>query len=210
MIASFVTQTYVTESGSGLQNGTSWANAFSAAQLQSAINLGVPQVWVAAGTYKPTTGSDRSISFAMKNGVTIYGGFNGTETFLGQRNWNTNITILSGDIGTNLVSTDNSYHVVSNLNLNNTAILDGFTIQGGCDNPASGNGLGAGILNLSSSPVIINCKIINNTVISIDAAASGAALYNSVAILLLAIALSKTTLSKHWICIRDADVPGMA
>ncbi|MCB9297949.1 MAG: hypothetical protein H6559_33220 [Lewinellaceae bacterium] len=27
------------------------------------------QVWVAAGTYKPTTGTDRTISFSLKNGT---------------------------------------------------------------------------------------------------------------------------------------------
>ena len=45
------------------------------------------EIWVAAGTYKPTTGTNRTISFVLKAGVGIYGGFVGTETARGQRNW---------------------------------------------------------------------------------------------------------------------------
>ena len=58
------------------------------------------QVWVAAGTYYPTTGASRTVAFTLKCGVAVYGGFNGTELTLGARNWTTNVTILSGDIGT--------------------------------------------------------------------------------------------------------------
>ncbi|MFF5993837.1 S-layer homology domain-containing protein [Lysinibacillus sp. KU-BSD001] len=37
----------------------------------------------------------------MKNGVAIYGGFNGIETTLAERDYKANETILSGDIGAN-------------------------------------------------------------------------------------------------------------
>jgi hypothetical protein len=50
-----------------------------------------------AGTYKHTATADRTISFALKNGVGVYGGFAGTETMRSQRNPATNVTILSGD-----------------------------------------------------------------------------------------------------------------
>ena len=56
------------------------------------------EVWVAAGTYKPTGGADQTISFNPPAGVKIYGGFAGTETSRGQRDWITNKTILSGDL----------------------------------------------------------------------------------------------------------------
>jgi hypothetical protein len=40
------------------------------------------QIWVAMGTYTPTTGTNQSVSFLLKNGVAIYGGFAGGETAL--------------------------------------------------------------------------------------------------------------------------------
>ena len=43
------------------------------------------QIWVAKGTYTPTTGTDRNASFVLRNGFTVYGGFAGTETQLSQR-----------------------------------------------------------------------------------------------------------------------------
>lgn len=129
---------YVNANATGANSGASWTNAFT--DLQSALNStcpGITQIWVAAGTYKPTSGADRNISFVMKNGLAIYGGFsgNGTETMLSQRNWTTNVTTLSGDIGTVGSATDNSYHVIFNnftsgSPLTNGAVLDGFTITG--------------------------------------------------------------------------------
>ena len=148
---------YVKSNASGLNNGTGWANAYTS--LSSAITAAGQyyEIWVAAGTYKPTAIADRNISFNMKNDVAIYGGFAGTETLLSDRNWASNVTILSGDIGIPGDNTDNSYHVVSNSGLNNTAILDGFTIQGG--NAAD---YGGGIYNVSSLPILTNLNISGN------------------------------------------------
>jgi len=79
-----------------------------------------------SGTYKPTSGTNRTISFQLKNNVALYGGFAGTETLRSQRNSAVNLTVLSGDIGALTVATDNSYHVVTGGGTNNTAVLDGF------------------------------------------------------------------------------------
>jgi len=150
---------YVTPSGAGSKDGSSWANAYDNTQLQTAINeQDVDQVWVAAGTYKPTTGSDRTISFNMKNGVAIYGGFAGTETLLGQRNWTTNLTVLSGDIGIPDDRSDNTYSVVMTSGLDNSARLDGFSIKDG-----NSNTYGGGVYNDSSSPTYANLIISGNS-----------------------------------------------
>jgi hypothetical protein len=158
---------YVNASATGANDGSSWANAyttFQSATTKAVACSTVNQIWVAAGTYKPTTGTDRNISFTMVNNVGIYGGFAGTETAISQRNITNNPTILSGDIGTTGVATDNSYHVISNSGKNNTAILNGFTIQDGYGaNSNTFNGYGAGIFNFGgSTPTIKNCTFMNN------------------------------------------------
>ncbi|GGD41024.1 hypothetical protein GCM10011514_01380 [Emticicia aquatilis] len=152
----------------GLNNGSSWTNAYN--DLQTALtfarnNTCITEIWVAKGTYKP--GTFRNSAFSMINNVTIYGGFSGNETLLSQRNWVTNETILSGDIGTLNNNSDNSYHVVSNGNLNNTAKLDGVIITDGNANVFGTNSLwGGGVLNNGiCSPVFTNCIIRNNTAI---------------------------------------------
>ncbi len=114
--------------------GTSWATAYKDLNLAlAAANYG-DQVWVAQGTYKPTTTTDRTISFQINLAISVYGGFTGVETTLGARNWTTNVTILSGDIGVAGDPSDNTYNVVT-INSNfSSATLDGFTIRDGNGN----------------------------------------------------------------------------
>ncbi|GAB3999539.1 hypothetical protein GCM10028807_50050 [Spirosoma daeguense] len=179
---------YVTQQGAGLRDGSSWSNALGANQLQIAINTaancgGNRQVWVATGTYKSTTGSDRTLSFSMRNGVALYGGFAGTETALTDRpainpvTGQPSSTTLSGDIGSLGNTSDNSFRVISNpasLSLTTTAVLDGFVITGG-----AGGSLGGGMFNDASSPTIRNCSFVNNSVVVTSSSTSrGGAMYN--------------------------------
>ncbi len=123
---------FAVDSGSvtGAPTGKHWSSAF--VTLQDAIdaaelNAG-GDVWVAEGTYYPTTGTDRYISFKMKTDVNIYGGFAGDEHAQGDRDWDANETILSGDIGVRDIEDDNSHHVILGAN---TATLDGFIVEKG-------------------------------------------------------------------------------
>ena len=123
---------------SGLNNGTSWADAYQGSTaVVTALSASVSgdQIWVKAGTYKPTTTTTRTIWHTMKTGVALYGGFAGTETLLSERNIAANVTTLTGDLlgndnGTVTNMADNSYHVVVASSVANTAILDGFSIVG--------------------------------------------------------------------------------
>lgn len=158
-------QVFVNQSAIGTNNGTSWANAFTSLEAALAGTV-TGQVWVAAGTYKPSL---PTVSFVVPGGVSLYGGFVGTETTLSQRNPTANVTRLSGDILGNDIPgnltanrTDNALHVVAVASAQTgTAVIDGFVISGG-NTPTSGiTSSGGGIVALS--PVIVrNCNLNNN------------------------------------------------
>ena len=163
---------YVDQNAGGLDNGSSWANAFT--DLQSALGAATPgyEIWVAAGTYKPTTGTDRSASFSLKKEVEILGGFSGKEALQSERNPQLNVTILSGDIGLPGDPSDNSAHVVQAQSVDGTAVLDGFTIQGGNANGPMTDNAGGGISIFYSNPTLSNLTLENNS------AGTGSAIYN--------------------------------
>ncbi len=165
---------YVRTGAGGSNNGTSWTDAYTSLQDALAAAQSGDKIWVTAGTYKPTTGTDRTATFTLKNNVEIYGGFAGTETSFSQRNVSTNVTTLSGDIGTVNNTADNVYHVVTSNSPANTAVLDGFTISGGNANGTGTNqNVGGGIFIPDSNPILRNLIVENN-----NASSNGGGLYN--------------------------------
>jgi hypothetical protein len=155
-----------------LRDGSTWVTALKTVQvgLQGATLRGGCEVWVAAGTYVP--GTTRDATFQLAAGVSLYGGFAGNEVTRGARNIAYNKTILSGDIGTPGVNTDNVYHVVTGAT---GAVIDGFTITGGMANGAVlADSGGAGMTNVNASPTVANCTFTANT-----AAYFGGGMHNS-------------------------------
>lgn len=161
-------------------NGTSWSNATG--DLAAALNQAKSgtQIWVAYGTYKTTTGNDRNTSFIVKDGVSLYGNFNGTETSIEQRSATSSATILSGEIG-HPGQADNAYNVVYMKNVGENTIIDGFVITAGNANGQAAEGqktrCGGGMFidgeNGSSKPTIRNCEFRKNL------GRDGAAVYNN-------------------------------
>ena len=119
----------------------------TACDLQTAIESAAygSQVHAAEGTYFPSLTGDRFISFTMKIGVAIYGGFPPGGGAWDSRDWQANPSILSGDIGVIGEPSDNSYHVVKGSSVNSEAILDGFTITGGFADSTAPYDSGAGL-----------------------------------------------------------------
>ncbi len=165
-------------------NGSSWATATG--NLQEALQTASAgdQIWVSKGVYLPTTDNNRTISFHIKNGVALYGGFAGSETSIGDRIIKTNYSVLSGEIGTPQ-KTDNTFNVLYTTHATKTTIIDGFIITGGYaggdETSGSRFASGGGMYNEGSAsgnqsnPTIRNCRFIENT------ARDGGALYNNAA-----------------------------
>lgn len=147
---------YVNVNATGTNNGDSWTNAYT--DLQTALSSAFvnDDIWVATGTYKPTQTTTRTISFVMKNGVDIFGGFNGSETSITERDITANPTYLSGDIGAQGDNTDNTYKVVKIQNFTTSFTFDGFRVVSGYDGTSTGKG--AGIYVFNNPGITINIK----------------------------------------------------
>lgn len=168
---------YVKPKKEGLGDGSSWDNAMD--DIQKAINdlaeqAGTPgekgEVWVAAGTYvvqnRITDDTSAPVSLLMKNGISVYGAFKGTEVKRSERieesknlkpwGWNQESIIRgAGFTGSDdakwndndeawNIQNSESYHVVWFAPLpeekeafTDEVYLEGFTIEGGTYNGTS-------------------------------------------------------------------------
>ncbi len=162
---------YVDEDATaGNDNGSSWPDAYLKLQDALAEADVCDQIWVSEGTYTPAASFSASATFTLVNGVTVYGGFDGTD----ERDWAdpNNETILSGLFDPNEVD----FVVTADADVR-WAILDGFTIQRGgfagvyCQggsvqvehNKITDNGIGI-LCDGTQSPIIRNNWIYANTI----------------------------------------------
>jgi len=169
-----------------IHDGASWATAYLTLQDALAVAASGTEIWVADGIYYPdlgegATNDDRYATFQLKSGVGLYGGFAGSETRRDERDWRTNLTVLSGDLSQNdpdknssglitsvaTISAPNAYHVVTATGVNSTAILDGFFITGGKADGAYADpcnlGCGGGLyVGSNSSPTLSNLTLAGN------------------------------------------------
>ena len=166
-------------------DGLSWETAFHDLQDALALASDGDEIWVSAGTYLPHT-NDRNIYFDIPSGVSLYGGFIGEENSLEDRDWQANLTYLSGDLQGNDTDNytnywDNSYTIVFTDGVNDQTIVDGFIIKGGNADASSGSILqrtGAGWFNKhyqgTGNPQIRNCTFEYNRTTG-----GGGAFYNT-------------------------------
>lgn len=161
--------------GDDANDGLTWATAKRTLGAAQAVAEYGDDIWVAAGTYYPTDGeyryrwggnSDNSVryfSFQLKAGVRIYGGFpKSGNPDMNKRDFVTNKTIFSGNIGDSSKNTDNSYMVFRNSDskIDDLTVLDGVYIQDGYTDLK--NEKCSGLYNVNSSPLIRNTTFINN------------------------------------------------
>lgn len=166
---------YVDANATGTNDGSSWANAYTTLQQAENYSPDGADIWVAAGTYIANATDRNERILEISNSHNWYGGFNGSETQLSERNPKFNITIISGDaLGNGSTTaadvTDNAYNLVR-VNASVDLLFDGFTFEQAHTN--SGNGLNgnggviqfAGLDNLiqmNTSTVFNNCIMQHN------------------------------------------------
>ena len=189
-----VTRYYVARSGNGT-DGKSWVNAFQNVQaaLVTAAASGGGEIWVAKGVYYPDEppypDDEQTSTFQLYNNLSLYGGFDTDDTQLSDRDWEKNLTVLSGDVdgddftnedgvveSTDNINGKNAYHVVSAKNVGQSAVIDGFVITAGSAD-ALQKFRGGGLLCEALSSGQTCDPIIRNTQFSGNYAEYGGAVY---------------------------------
>jgi hypothetical protein len=160
-------QVFVNLNAHGANDGTSWQNAYI--NLDSAIShTNTGEIWVAAGTYIPSltaiTGDNNYKAFNIKKNIALYGGFNGSEAAIDQRDIQVNQTVLSADVGIQGNDQDNSPRVImiTGDNHDSTTIIDGFTITKAYYKNGDDYNTGAVQICCIGNPIIRNCTITGN------------------------------------------------
>ncbi len=117
---------YVDHTATGMNDGSSWADAFTDLQAAMAVGLG-KTIHIAEGIYYPTSGTSRGAEFKIPSDATVLGGYSSGG---GTRDPELYVTELSGDIDGIAGFEGNSFHVVKLANVSNV-IVDGLTIRDG-------------------------------------------------------------------------------
>lgn len=172
---------YVDSAAVGANDGSSWTDAYSNLVPALAASVAGDSIWVANGTYYPGPSGSNSSNFALKQNVGVFGGFTGVggleETLFSQRDFNLNITRLSGDLDTSGTHTSqDAYHVVSGIGQDTTALIDGFIVEFGNAIGAGADNRGGGFSLFNGGATIQNCILQHNHTSSF-----GGAIYANVA-----------------------------
>ena len=194
---------YVDDSATGANNGTSWANAFSS--LQTALDTASPnwQVLVAGGIYRPTGGTDRTVSFSLKSGVRRPSAampvwpIHPIQTCATTRCTHPSSAETSAPRPTTATTaTTSSTHPWPAA----TAILDGFTVIDGNANgaTASEQDRGGGLYTKLGGATVRRCLFIANAASATGNYGYGAAVYADSAVLDISDSSFTSNLATHF------------
>jgi hypothetical protein len=175
---------YVDDDADGANDGSSWEDAFRHVQDALAAVIYGDEIRVGEGVYRPDCNTavpggtgNREASFQLVRGIVTRGGYAGVGApDPNERNVQLYKTILSGDLNgddgpgfTNIW--ENSHHIITGGDSDQSTVLDGFIISGGSAY-VPGNVFGGGMYNDTGSPMVTDCIFTGNF------AMSGGAVYN--------------------------------
>ena len=172
---------YVDADAPGVNDGTSWEDAFR--DLQDALDAATDgdEIRVAGGVYKPDRGTgDRLATFSLQGGLTLrggYAGFGAPDPDL--RDLDAYPTVLSGDLGDDdgpqfENNAENSRHIVTVNEVESAVLIDGLVLRGGHDDAATGGRGPAAVITLADV-TFRHCTFLGNMA-SGDGATGGAIL----------------------------------
>ncbi|NNF44933.1 MAG: right-handed parallel beta-helix repeat-containing protein [Phycisphaerales bacterium] len=181
---------YVDDDASPGGDGLTWATAHRHLQdaLAAAAASGgvVHELRLGGGTYRPDRGAgikigDREATFRLHEGLAVRGGYLGVAAGAGEdpdeRDHDMHPSVLTGDLlgddGADFLrAEENAYQVVTALDVDASAELDGVTVQGGyADGPHFGpspdsRDQGSGVNVYFATPVLRDCRFIGNWAIN--------------------------------------------
>jgi len=140
---------FVKTTAAGNQDGTTWGDALGTIGAAITAASAGDEIWVAEGIYNEHILVNKTLS--------IYGGFEGDEANLTERDWNLHPTVIDGQ---DAVMNEGS--VVKIPSGVSSVRIDGFTITGGVGTCDSGSRYGGGIYCLGDNAVITNNIITDN------------------------------------------------
>ena len=207
---------YVKQSATGLNNGSSWANAFTSLSTAFSLITNKDTIRVAKGVYTP--GTNALNSFQLKDSVMIMGGYPDTGNPTdGDRDFGNYQSIMSGEIGVPNNPLDNIKIILQAVNVKGF-VVDGFIIEKGYseDVPEYGpvyfNGVAGGIIDhavirnnfnywggaainaINSTATLSNSFIENNTtVLSNDGSVFKFSSQSNITLVNIVVAKNKTT-----------------
>lgn len=189
----------------GTGNGASWSSPMD---LQVGLATATcTEIWLRAGLYKPVqpadpsapTQNERRVSFHIRPGVRLYGGFAGHEIRRDQRDPWLQRSVLSGDIDDNDITDangvvadpdgnrhNNSYHVLvldggtAAGPIHRDTVIDGVVVTSGRANGTSAERLnsGGGLLCRATSTGDTCSPTLSNMQFSGNFASHGGAMFN--------------------------------
>lgn len=156
-------------------NGSSWDNAYVTVQAAATAAHSGDQIWVASGTYTGST--------TLGAGVSLLGGFGGTETGAGQRDPRKNVTVLDGNksgtaviiyAGPSAITTVDGFTVRNSIAsgikvMQGAVVISHNTIS--ANNASNNSGWGGGIFVYQRATAVITDNFILN-----NAATNGGAI----------------------------------